>query len=433
MASVFNALDYKLTYNSEFWLKIDPRSPEDLLTSVLHTGELRLKLKSEFKVVKCLLTKSHLYYLSKWNLPKYKVCINWKVLTGFVEETEGAQVFGFRLGDEIFQDFYVKDENDLNQWIECLAKATILNSFEEDVVVVKPICVSKSSEIFLCKYLENGQEFVLKMFRNEDIEAKPSVFKLLLNEINALRALNSDKLVKMHRIYETEANVYLLLDYYPDGDLYQWYSRNKRKMKESTVVKIVREVLKALNFVHCMGIVHRDIKPENLAIVEINGDIAVKIIDFGLSCDCTNDIYQRCGSPGYMAPEIFKSTGYNFKVDIFSTGVLMYKLLTGKSLFRGKSSEEILESNRKCEFNLTSKLLKKVSNETLDLLKSLLSIDPFLRCTAAEALTFTCITKSKPLDINLKLIETTPESLNDASKSDRFVVYKRKQLVLETL
>jgi serine/threonine protein kinase len=134
-----------------------------------------------------------------------------------------------------------------------------------------------------------------------------------------------------------------------------------------------------------------------------------------------------------MAPEIFKSTGYNFKVDIFSTGVLMYKLLTGKSLFRGKSSEEILESNRKCEFNLTSKLLKKVSNETLDLLKSLLSIDPFLRCTAAEALTFTCIAKSKPLDINLKLIETTPESLNDASKSDRFVVYKRKQLVLETL
>ena len=428
MASVFNALDYNLTNNSEFWVKIDPRSPEDLLTSVLHSGELRLKLKSKFKVAKCLLTRSHLYYISKWNLPKYKVCINWKVLTGFVEETESTKVFGFRLGDEIFNDFYVNDENDLNQWIECLAKATILNSFEEDVVVVKPISIGKSSEIFLCKYLENGKEFVLKMFKKEVIEAKPSVFKQVLNEINTLRALVSDKLVKLHRIYETERNVYLMLDYYPDGDLYQWYSKHK-KMKESIVVKIVREILKALNYVHCMGIVHRDIKPENLAIVEINGDIAVKLIDFGLSCECTSEIFQRCGSPGYMAPEIFKTTGYNFKVDIFSTGVLMYKLLTGKSLFRGKSSEEILQSNRKCEFNLSCKLLKKVSNETLDLLKSLLSIDPLLRSTAAEALTFNCITKSKPLAINTKLIETTPESINEGSKSDGFVVYKRKQLV----
>ena len=427
MASVFNALDYNLTHNSEFWHKLDPRSPEDLLTSVVHSGELRLKLKSKLKLGKFVLTKTHLYYISKWNLPKYKVSINWKVLACFVEETETTKTFGFRLGDEIFQDFYVNDENDLNCWVDRLAQVTILYSFEQDVVVIKPISNGKSSEVFLCKYLETGQEFVLKMFKKVEIEAKPSVFKQLLNEINALRTLVNDKLVKLHRVYETEANVYLLLDYFPQGDLYQWYSKQK-KVAESLVVRIVREVLKALNYVHSMGIAHRDIKPENVAIVENDGDVGVRLIDFGLSCEYTNEIFQKCGSPGYMAPEIFKNSGYNFKVDIFSTGVLMYKLLTGKSLFPGKTSEEIIESNRKCEFDLSCNSLKKVSKETKDLLKSLLSIDPYQRCTAAEALTYPCITQTKSVKINIKLAEATPESINDAFKSDRFVVYKRKQI-----
>ena len=419
MASVFNALDDNLSHNSEFWYKLDPKSPEDPLTSVVYTGNLMLKLKSKLKVTKCVLTKTHLYCVSNHNLPKYKAFINWKLLTCFVEETETTKMFGFRLGDEIFQDFYVNDENDLNCWVDRLAQVTILSSFEQDLVVIKPISDGKGSEVFLCKYWETGQEFVLKMFRKVEIEAKPSVFKQVLNEINALRIFDNDKIVKLHRIYETEAHVYLMLDYFPHGDLCQWYSKQKT-MDENLVVKIIREVLKALNYVHSVGIAHRDIKLENVAIVENDLEVGVKLIDFGLSCEYANGLFQKCGSLGCIAPEVFKSSGYNSKVDIFSTGVLFYKLLTGKSLFPGETAQEIFDLNKKCELNLSCKSLKKVSKQTIDLLRSLLSVDPFQRCTAAEALAYPFTSQSKSQKIIIKLAEATPESIDDECKSHRF-------------
>ena len=84
---------------------------------------------------------------------------------------------------------------------------------------------------------------------------------------------------------------------------------------------------------------HRDIKLENILLEEEN-DWKLKISDFGLSEFITSNSTRHCGSPGYCAPEIFENNIQNAKVDIFSTGVLMYILLTSNHLFKSQTNDQ---------------------------------------------------------------------------------------------
>ena len=91
---------------------------------------------------------------------------------------------------------------------------------------------------------------------------------------------------------------------------------------------------------------HRDLKPENMILKE-KGDLekcTLKLVDFGLSsyCDMKEYLFKRCGTPGYVAPEIINSSSkenkkFCPKVDVFSAGIILYILMIGKSPFKGRS------------------------------------------------------------------------------------------------
>lgn len=109
---------------------------------------------------------------------------------------------------------------------------------------------------------------------------------------------------------------------------------------------ILKCILTALEVLHSNLIVHRDLKPENLIFRDENLNSLV-IIDFGLSTTCDDGLlYKRCGSPGYVAPEILNNLGYGCKADIFSVGIIMYILLTSKFIFFTNNHTEIIRRNR---------------------------------------------------------------------------------------
>ena len=142
----------------------------------------------------------------------------------------------------------------------------------------------------------------------------------------------------------------MLLPYLEGGELFEKI-KSKGLYRESDARPVMRNFISALEYLHSKRIVHRDLKPENLILASKDNIWDLKIADFGLATvlkDENEKLTLRCGSPGYVAPELLQEKGYNCQADIFSAGVIFYIILTGRPLFKGNTPEEILERNMKC-------------------------------------------------------------------------------------
>ena len=107
-------------------------------------------------------------------------------------------------------------------------------------------------------------------------------------------------------------------------------------MKEKDYQEIIAQLLLAVDFMHKRNIIHRDLKPENILLSsKESGVFEIRIADFGLAKKCLPQeiLYNKCGTPTYIAPEILGDQGYSFKSDIFSVGSIMFNLLSRKYLF----------------------------------------------------------------------------------------------------
>ena len=134
----------------------------------------------------------------------------------------------------------------------------------------------------------------------------------------------------------------------------------------------------------------------------------IRIGDFGLAYFVSDNelLYAKCGSAGYIAPEIFKGIGYGFKADIFSLGCVFYNLLTGLYLFSGKDTNHILRSNWKCDLSNIKSFLKDISPQGRDLLLKILSPNPDYRPTAKDALKHEWFSCDRAILSNLMLVNT---------------------------
>lgn len=109
-------------------------------------------------------------------------------------------------------------------------------------------------------------------------------------------------------------------------------SRNE-KFTDEEASTIMRCILKAVSYIHQIGIVHRDLKPDNILVDDFNDLNTIKIADFGLSAKHSHSSFRKldehCGTLIFMAPEVAFKKDYSKSVDVWSTGIIMYMLLTG--------------------------------------------------------------------------------------------------------
>lgn len=129
---------------------------------------------------------------------------------------------------------------------------------------------------------------------------------------------------------------------------------------------------------HRKGIIHRDLKPDNILILD-KKEMKVCISDLGLACRANDpvEVESKCGTPGYVAPEILKGQRYTIKADIFSLGSFMFNLLTGKNLFPGRNGKEILVSNKYSNPATTVHMhVTGVSTECKNLLGQMVKVSP---------------------------------------------------------
>ena len=159
-------------------------------------------------------------------------------------------------------------------------------------------------------------------------------------------------MIQLYEVYESTKYVHLLLPYLEGGELFARI-KSKGLFKESYAREIMKKFLSALAYLHKNLIVHRDLKPENLILVSKKDDTEISIADFGLASKLSHPdakLFLRCGSPGYVAPELLRDEGYNCSYDVFSAGVILYVMLTGRPLFKGTNPNSILIKNMKCDY-----------------------------------------------------------------------------------
>ena len=128
-----------------------------------------------------------------------------------------------------------------------------------------------------------------------------------------LRTIAHDNVLQLYETYETTKYIHLLLPYLEGGELFEKI-KSKGLYRESDARPVMRNFLSALEYLHRHRVVHRDLKPENLLLASKDNNWDLKIADFGLATvieDPTKKLYLRCGSPGYVAPELLQEKGYN--------------------------------------------------------------------------------------------------------------------------
>ena len=290
-------------------------------------------------------------------------------------------------------------EKDLSLWLSYLKPMCILNSIEDEFVIIKEIGVGSTSTVYHCEHLETRNPFAVKCFDKNILMKKKSGLRNLKEEISVLRRLNHERVLKLYNVYESEEYVYLVTEYLSEGNLCSYMKQNK-KLKPEVVKKLISSLLKILQYMHSCGIVHRDLKLENLMIHGSNHEL--KIIDFGLAYGPSISYYSKCGSPGYIAPEVFASDSYDSKIDIFSTGVILYILLTGKHPFEGKDDWKVLENN----LSVNYKLDKQMHPGAQNMIRSMLEFDPDFRPSADVLLRDSWLNEAKehPSDMETPLV-----------------------------
>ncbi|QRV85045.1 calcium/calmodulin-dependent protein kinase [Ceratobasidium sp. AG-Ba] len=245
-------------------------------------------------------------------------------------------------------------------------------------------------------HIKTGKYYACKVINKKLMEGREhmtSAYSVQVrNEIAVLKKVSSGhrNIVTLHDYFETAHNLYLVFDLCTGGELFDRICA-KGNYYEADAADLVRTIMKAVEHIHAAGIVHRDLKPENLLFRTKAEDADIMIADFGLSRVMDDDKFtlltEVCGTPGYMAPEIFKKAGHHKPVDIWAMGVITYFLLCGYTPFDRDNQQQEMEAIIRGDYKFEPvEYWANVSDTAKEFVRYCLTIDPAKRPTATQAL-----------------------------------------------
>eukprot|EP00746_Dinoflagellata_sp_MGD_P145224 gnl/MRDRNA2_/MRDRNA2_77870_c0_seq3.p1 gnl/MRDRNA2_/MRDRNA2_77870_c0~~gnl/MRDRNA2_/MRDRNA2_77870_c0_seq3.p1 ORF type:complete len:665 (+),score=125.78 gnl/MRDRNA2_/MRDRNA2_77870_c0_seq3:57-2051(+) len=216
-----------------------------------------------------------------------------------------------------------------------------------------------------------------------------------------LQAQECKHIMKFMGVYRDPIHnsVAMLSEYIETGDLESLLLRTGTALFEPRVMIIGEGILKALAHLQSLEVVHRDVKAENILVAP---HFQSKLCDFGLACFLTDErsMSKRCGSPGYVAPEILLEQGktcITCKVDVFSLGVVIAQMLSGKHPFMGSSLASTMKRNIRCKVDYTRPSWMLVSTEAAAFTQALLQPHFGHRPSAVEAMKLSWFEKEQYL------------------------------------
>jgi serine/threonine-protein kinase len=212
-----------------------------------------------------------------------------------------------------------------------------------NVQLIKPLGAGGMGEVWLGKHLTLHTEVAVK-FVTEEYAQNPAIRERFAREAAAAAKVKSPHIVQVFdHGFTPDDSPYIVMELLQGEELNDRLQRT-RTVSLPELVAIVRQTCKGLSKAHQAGIVHRDIKPHNVFLTEADGDVFVKVLDFGIAKEADQaassmtQTGSMLGTPYYMSPEqIQNSKNVDLRFDLWALAVLAYEALTGAKPFDGES------------------------------------------------------------------------------------------------
>ena len=244
------------------------------------------------------------------------------------------------------------------------------------------------SRVEMANHVILNKKVALKVLTLSKIK-DPYVLRNLQREANIMSRLNHPRVVALFEVCSSKDFFCLALDYFPGGNLCDLVQNHPRGRIEEEQARIFfKQMVEGLSYIHGEGIIHRDIKLENIYLNKEKTEVAIG--DFGLSNFWQHGAHlkTRCGSAEYAAPEIFdKSMKYDQAVDIWSLGIVLYALISGRLPFEVEGENDVRELMKVINAGLTEQNMRnlgEVSMKSKLLISQLLQVDKESRITIPE-------------------------------------------------
>lgn len=238
--------------------------------------------------------------------------------------------------------------------------------------IEKTIGKGNFAVVKLAKHRITKTEVAIKIIDKSQLDE--SNMKKIYREVTILKMLSHSHIVKLYQVMETKNMLYLVSEYAPNGEIFDYIARHGR-MSESDARRKFWQILSAVEYCHDRHVVHRDLKAENLLL---DANMNIKIADFGFGNFFKEgeQLATWCGSPPYAAPEVFEGKKYTGpQVDIWSLGVVLYVLVCGALPFDGPTLQELRDRVLSGRFRIPYFM----STECENLIRRMLVLDPSRR------------------------------------------------------
>ena len=235
--------------------------------------------------------------------------------------------------------------------------------------VVKLAQHAQSRDFFACKII------------SKSFFSKPSFAVRFEAEVRVMQQMRHPHVVSLTDVMQDSQYIYIFMEFCPNGELFQ-HIVDKRYLNEGEAKQFLKQIVEGLRYVHSCNVTHRDIKPENILIDKFGN---LKISDFGFAKFVGKNglVSTSCGSPCYASPECLSGKPYDgYKCDIWSTGVILFAMLTGNLPWTKRNQKELYNQIQNGEYQIPN----FVSDDARDLITKMMCVNPMDRIDDAGVL-----------------------------------------------
>ena len=233
-------------------------------------------------------------------------------------------------------------------------------------------------EVYRADDLKLGQPVALK-FLPESVDRDPARLTQLHSEVRMARQVSHPNVCRVYDVGEYEGHTFLSMEYVDGEDLSSLLRRIGR-FPEDRAIEVSRQICAGLAAAHDRGVVHRDLKPAN---VMLDGTGRIRITDFGLAGLTGETI--RAGTPAYMAPEQLAGGEVTPRSDIYSLGLVLYELFTGRRAVEGRNLAELIAKREQDGITQPSQIVRDLDPAIDRAIMRCVEADPARRPSSALA------------------------------------------------